>query len=47
MSPEAWCELGVMVAMDDQTMGKYLVGDDTGLGQAIHDFLNLNIHMTI
>jgi hypothetical protein len=26
MSPESRCELGLMVAMDDQAMGKELVG---------------------
>jgi hypothetical protein len=47
MAPETWCELGLMVAMDGQTTGKELVGEDVGLGQAIHAFLHLNLHMAI
>jgi hypothetical protein len=47
MSPEARCELGLMVSMDGQATGKELVGEDAGLGQAIHAFLHLNIHMAI
>jgi hypothetical protein len=36
-----------MVAMDGQATGKELVGEDAGLGKALHAFLHLNIHMTI
>jgi hypothetical protein len=47
MPPEAQCEFGLMVAMDGKAPGKELVGKDSGLRQAIHAFLNLNIHMAI
>jgi hypothetical protein len=47
MLPEARCEFGLMVAMDGQAPGNELVGEDAGLRQVIHAFLNLNIHMDI
>jgi hypothetical protein len=37
----------LMVSMDGQATCNELVGEDTSLGQAIHAFLHLNIHMTI
>jgi hypothetical protein len=47
MLPEDRCAFGLMVAMDGQSTGKELVYEDAGLRQAIHAFLNLNIHMGI
>jgi hypothetical protein len=47
MSPETRRKFCLMIAMDDESTRKELVGKDSCLGQAEHAFLNLNVDVAI
>jgi len=44
VTPEARGVLALVVALCGQSLFEELVGDDAGLGEAVHSFSNFNVH---
>jgi len=47
VTPEARGVLALVVALCGQLLFEELVGDDAGLGEAVHSFLNFNVHPSL
>jgi hypothetical protein len=43
VTPEAWSVLALVVTLFGQSLFEELVGDDAGLGEAVHAFANFDI----
>jgi hypothetical protein len=47
MVPESWGMLAVVIPFRIETLFECIVGEDSGLGKAIHYHLDFNIHPSL
>ena len=47
VEPKSWRVASLVISMDGESFCEKFVGEDAGLGQSIHAFLDFNINVTV